>query len=499
MRAPPFCGKRRLTGRAAFPKLYVQRRFDTSACGRLRNTAKAKRNPLWQSHAGFFVPLLFALVQAYRFRCRACVHDSLRTHRLDELGREVVGNTGLSLQQSFATQAVRAGQHRTQEGEHNEPIFVTSSFVFDSAAQAAARFSGDDPGNVYSRFTNPSVRTFEERLAALEGGARCVAMASGMSAIASLCLSTLKTGESIVAGDSLFGSTMSLFNKVLSRFQINTTFVPANSLDAWQAAIGPTTRMLFVETPTNPLGDIVDLAALSEIARRNDCLLVVDNCVCTPALQRPLEHGADVVIHSATKYLDGQGRCVGGAVVLRDEALGDDVFSLLRTAGPCMSPFNAWVFAKGLETLSLRMRAHCETALALAEWLEGHPGVARVYYPGLASHPQYSLARSQQDAFGGVVAFEVHGAREEAWRVIDASNLFSITANFGDAKSTITHPASTTHARLSAAERERAGVNEGLLRVSAGLESFEDIRRDLALGLDLLIPATTRAAAHVGG
>lgn len=384
---------------------------------------------------------------------------------------------------AFPTRAVRAGQQRTNEGEQSEPLFLTSSFVFDSAAEAAARFSGDLPGNVYSRFTNPTVRAFESRLAALEGGESCVATASGMAAILSTCLGLLSVGDHIVSSRNLFGSTVTLFERYLTRFGIETTFVDGQDLAAWEAAIGDNTRLLFAETPSNPLGDLVDIRALADLAHAHGCLLAVDNCICTPALSRPLEHGADLVIHSATKYLDGQGRCIGGAVVGSAELVGEEIYGVIRTAGPVMSPFNAWVFLKGLETLSLRMRAHSETALHLALWLEGQPGVRRVHYPGLESHPQHRLATAQQDGYSGLLAFEVEGGREAAWRVVDAVELISITANFGDAKSTITHPATTTHARLSEAQREAIGIGEGLLRLSAGLEAAADLQRDLARGL----------------
>lgn len=383
-----------------------------------------------------------------------------------------------------ATRGVRARATRTPEGEHSYPIYVTSSFVFDSAAQAAARFGGDEPGNIYSRFTNPTVRTFGERLAAMEGGEACVATASGMSAILSTCLALLNQGDHIVAAHTLFGSTISLFNNHLSRFGVSTSYVSPTDIDAWRAAIEPQTRMLFVETPSNPLTEIVDLAALAELARDNDCLLVVDNCFCTPALQRPFEFGADIVIHSVTKFLDGQGRCLGGAVIGDAETVGEKVFGILRSGGAAMSPFNAWVFLKALETLELRMRAHSATAQTLAEWLEAQPAVERVYYPGLASHPQHDLARRQQpDGFGGILAFDVKGGRDAAWHVIDATRMLSITANLGDTRTTVVHPASTTHSRISAEERARAGIGDGLVRISAGLENVEDIIADLEPGL----------------
>ena len=387
----------------------------------------------------------------------------------------------------LASLAVRAGQVRGLEGENAEPIYTTSSFVFQNAAQAAARFAETEPGNIYSRFTNPTVRTFEQRLAALEGGEACVATSSGMAAILTTCLSLLKSGDHIVSSYEVFGSTTTLFKKYLAKFGIETTFVHLTDLAAWQAAIQPQTRLLFLETPSNPLTDVADIRQLAELAHAHDALLAVDNCFCTPALQQPLQLGADLVIHSATKYLDGQGRCVGGAIIGDAERVGTEMFGFMRSAGPSMSPFNAWVFLKGLETLKLRMRAHCESAQQLAAWLVEHPAVGKVYYPGLAAHPQHSLARQQQRGFGGIVSFEVKGGRIEAWRVIDSARMISITANLGDAKTTITHPASTTHGRITQAERDAAGIKEGLLRVSVGLEDVEDIKRDLARGLEALL------------
>ena len=383
----------------------------------------------------------------------------------------------------FATLAIRTGHHRTAEGEHCEPIFTTSSFVFASAAEAAARFGGDQAGNIYSRFTNPTVQAFEERLAALEGGECCVATASGMAAILATCLGLLKTGDHILSSRAIFGSTTVLFNKYLARFGIETSYVDLADLGAWAAAMRPNTRLLFLETPSNPLTEMADIRALADLAHDHGCLLAVDNCFCTPALQRPLALGADLVIHSATKYLDGQGRCLGGAVVGDAQRVGEEVFGVIRTAGPSMSPFNAWVFLKGLETLELRMLAHARAAQALAEWLVGQPAVTRVHYPGLASHPQHALVGPQQRTGGGIVAFEVEGGREAAWRVIDATRLLSITANLGDTKTTITHPASTTHGRLSPQERAAAGIGEGLIRVAVGLEDLNDIQADLARGL----------------
>ncbi|MBI3560742.1 MAG: O-succinylhomoserine sulfhydrylase [Gammaproteobacteria bacterium] len=383
----------------------------------------------------------------------------------------------------FETLAVRAGQVRTEEGEHSEPIFLTSSYVFHTAAEAEARFKGTRPGNIYSRFTNPTVRSFEERLAVLEGGESCVATASGMAAILSTCLGLLKAGDHIVSSRSIFGSTVILFNKYLARFGISVTYVSQTDTTQWQQAIQKNTKLLFLETPSNPLITVADIQAIATIAHAHGCLLAVDNCFCTPALQQPLRLGADIVIHSATKYIDGQGRCLGGAVIGDKQRVGEEVFGVIRTAGPSMSPFNAWVFLKGLETLSLRMQAHSARALELAVYLQSHPAVEKVYYPGLPQHPQHLLARKQQAAFGGVLAFEVRGARREAWQVIDNTRLISITANLGDAKSTITHPASTTHGRLSDAERAEAGVRENLIRVAVGLEDIRDLKADLDHGL----------------
>jgi len=380
------------------------------------------------------------------------------------------------------TLAVRAGQHRTPEGEHAEPIFPTSSYVFESAAAAAARFSGEEPGNIYSRFTNPTVRTFEERLAAMEGGERCVATASGMSAIYATCAGLLKTGDHIVSSRSIFGSTTLLFTNFLQKFGIETTFVSQEDVDDWAQAIRPETRLLFLETPSNPLTAIADIRALADLAHAHDCLLVVDNCFCTPVLQRPLALGADIVIHSATKYLDGQGRCIGGAVVGSQDVVGEGVYGFLRTCGPSMSPFNAWVFLKGLETLSLRMKAHCASAQALAEWLQEQPVVERVYYPGLASHPQHALAAVQQSGYGGIVSFDVKGGQAAAWKVIDSTQICSITANLGDTKTTITYPATTTHVRLTPEQRAEAGISDGLIRVAVGLETLDDLVDDLQHG-----------------
>jgi len=383
----------------------------------------------------------------------------------------------------FETLAIRAGIHRSQFNEHSEALFLTSSFVFDNAAQAAARFAGDESGMVYSRYTNPTVEAMQERLAALEGAQCCVATASGMSAILATVLGLLRSGDHIVASRSLFGATVQLFNNWLPRFGIQVSFVGGPQPAAWTQALRPNTRMLFLETPSNPLTEIYDIAALSDVAHRANAWLVVDNCFCTPALQRPFELGADIVIHSATKYLDGQGRVLGGAVLGARALIQDPLTTFLRNAGPTLSPFNAWVILKGLETLKLRMDAHCAGALTLARWLEQHPRVTRVYYPGLSSHPQHELASRQQTSGGGVVSFIVKGGREAAWRVVDGTSMISITANLGDAKTTITHPASTTHGRMSPEAKAAAGIEEGLLRVAVGLESVRDIQADLERGL----------------
>ncbi len=383
---------------------------------------------------------------------------------------------------SLDTLAVRAGQRRGAEGEHSEAIYTTSSYVFANAAEAAARFSGEQPGNVYSRYTNPTVRTFEERIAALEGAELAVATSSGMAAILSTCMALLKSGDHIVCSRSVFGTTTVLLNKYLAKFGVDATMVPLTDMAAWEAAIQPETRMLFLETPSNPLSEIADLAALAALAKKTGTLLVVDNCFCTPALQRPLEWGADIVIHSATKYLDGQGRCMGGVALGRKELM-DEVLAFIRSAGPTMSPFNAWVFLKGLETLRLRMEAHSSSALTLARWLVEQPTVEKVFYAGLEEHVGHALAQQQQRAFGGVLSFRVRGGREEAWRVIDSTRILSLTANLGDAKTTIVHPATTTHGRLTETDRAAAGITENLIRVAVGLEAIEDIKGDLQQGL----------------
>lgn len=382
----------------------------------------------------------------------------------------------------FDTLAVRAGQHRSPEGEHGEALFLTSSYVFRSAADAAARFSGEQPGNVYSRYTNPTVRTFEERIAALEGAEQAVATASGMSAILSIVMSLCSAGDHVLVSRSVFGSTISLFEKYLKRFGVEVDYVPLADLDAWRSAFRPNTRLLFVESPSNPLAELVDIAALAAIAHEHNALLAVDNCFCTPALQQPLKLGADIVMHSATKYIDGQGRGLGGVVAGR-KAQMEQVVGFLRTAGPTLSPFNAWLFLKGLETLRIRMQAQSASALQLALWLEQQPQVARVYYAGLPSHPQHELAKRQQSAFGAVVSFEVKGGREAAWKVIDATRVISITTNLGDTKTTIAHPATTSHGRLTPQERASAGISDSLIRVAVGLEDLADLKADLARGL----------------
>jgi O-succinylhomoserine sulfhydrylase len=398
----------------------------------------------------------------------------------------------------LATLAIRAGQIRTHEAEHTEPIFTTSSYIFGSAEQAAARFAEVERGNIYSRFTNPTVRCFEERLAALEGGAACVATSSGMAAILATCMTLLKAGDHVLCSESVFGSTMALFNRYFVKLGVDVSYVRPDEVDAWRTAVRPNTRLFFVESPSNPLATLADIAALARLAHEHDIVLAVDNCLCTPALQKPLHLGADLVIHSATKFLDGQGRCLGGAVVGGEQLVGKEVFGFVRTAGPSMSPFNAWVFLKGLETLELRMRAHSLAATELARWLERQNGVRKVYYTGLESHPQHALAIRQQSGHGALLAFEVDGGRAGAWAFIDAVRLMSITANLGDVKTTITHPASTTHSRISEAERERAGIREGLLRISVGLEDVEDLRADLQQGLAAVRARGAPAAAGRG-
>ncbi|NOT84343.1 MAG: O-succinylhomoserine sulfhydrylase [Methylococcaceae bacterium] len=386
--------------------------------------------------------------------------------------------------QDFAieTQAIRAGQQRTHEDEHSIPIFMTSSYVFKNAEEAALRFTGKQAGNIYSRFTNPTVRVFQERLALMEGGESCLAFSSGMAAIMAVGMSLLKAGDHVVCSRGVFGNTMLVFQNYFGKFGVNTDFVSLIDLVEWEAAIKPNTRLLFLETPSNPLIEIADIEKIAEIAHRHNCLLVVDNCFCTPVLQKPLLLGADVVVHSATKYIDGQGRCVGGAIVASNELIEKQFYPYLRSGGATMSAFNAWIFLSGLETLAIRMQAHCESALALAIWLEQQDGITKVHYPGLPSHAQHDLAKRQQSHFGGVISFEVKGGKEQAWQLIDAARLLSITANLGDVKSTITHPATTTHGRLTPEVRAASGITDGLVRVSVGLENIVDIKQDLMRG-----------------
>ena len=380
------------------------------------------------------------------------------------------------------TLAIRAGTQRTAEGEHSEAIFPTSSFVFASAEEAAERFAGREAGNIYARFTNPTTRILEERLAALEGADGCIATASGMAACLTAFMGSLQAGDHIVASRSLFGTTVQLLQKILARFAVETTFVPLTDLSAWEAAIRPNTRMLFLETPSNPLTEVGDLEALARLAHAHDALLVVDNCFCTPVLQQPMRWGADLVLHSNTKYIDGQGRTLGGAVCGRRELL-DGPRNFLRTAGPSLSPFNAWVQLKGVETLSLRMERHCANAADLAAWLQSLPEVEKVYYPGLPEHPQADLVHKQQRLPGGILSFVLRDGQPAAWALMDRLRIFSRTANLGDAKSTVTHPASTTHSRVSAEERQAAGIQDGLLRLSVGLEHVDDLREDLQRAL----------------
>ncbi|WP_025732865.1 O-succinylhomoserine sulfhydrylase [Carnimonas nigrificans] len=387
---------------------------------------------------------------------------------------------------SFATLGVRGGQRRTNEQEHGEPIFTTSSFVYNSAAEAAAKFIGKEAGNVYSRFSNPTIQTFERRLAALEGGKRAVAVGSGMGAILTMGLALLQQGDEIVASRSLFGSTISLFNKYFSKLGIKVRYVALSDVGGWERAISPNTKLFFAETPSNPLAELVDIAELAEVAHRHGIKLVIDNCFCTPALQQPLKLGADLVVHSATKFIDGQGRAIGGAIVGNDDADMEEMLGVVRTCGTSISPFNAWIFLKGLETLKLRMRAHCDNALELARWLEQQPQVEKVYFGGLESHPQHELAKRQQSGFGAVLGFVVKGGQEGAWKVIDATRIVSITGNLGDTKTTITHVATTTHAKLSEEEKAAANIAPGLIRVAVGLEDVDDLKQDLARGLATL-------------
>jgi O-succinylhomoserine sulfhydrylase len=383
------------------------------------------------------------------------------------------------------TLAIRGGGHRTNENEHSEALFLTSSYVFENAEMAAKYFSNELKGNVYSRYTNPTVRSFEERLALMEEGEQCVAAASGMAATLSVIMAFLQTGDHVLCSQDVFGSTRVMMDKYIVKFGVEVTYVALTDQNAWQSAIQSNTKMLFCETPSNPLSEVADLEALAVLAKKADALFVVDNCFCTPVLQKPLNWGADIVVHSATKYIDGQGRCLGGAVVGSAELM-EQVVGFLRAAGPTMSPFNAWVFLKGLETLRIRMQAHCANAEALAHWLNNHEKVTKVFYAGLETHPGHVLAKKQQSGFGGVLSFRVEGGREAAWRVIDKTKMLSLTANLGDTKTTIVHPATTTHARLSDEDRDAAGVSDSLIRIAVGLEDIADIKADIALGLDAL-------------
>jgi O-succinylhomoserine sulfhydrylase len=418
-------------------------------------------------------------------------HDESSVNKLDPNWRNDALDLGLDY--GMQTIAVRAGQHRTDEGEHSEPIFTTSSYVYRSAADAAAHFDGTKTGNVYSRHTNPSVRTFERRLAALENGERAVATASGMGAILTMCLAYLKAGDHLLAANQLFGSSIGLFNNYMAKFGVEVSYVDCFDNDAWANAVQPNTKVIYCESPSNPLAQICDIGYLSQLCKANDILLVVDNCFATPALQRPLDLGADVVIHSATKYLDGQGRVLGGALVGSDKLM-QEAFTVVRSGGISMSPFNAWVFTKGLETLKLRMQAHCQNANQVAEFLVNHPNVSTVHFSGLTDHPAHELATRQhhmKDGYGAIMGFEVKASdsrdtKEAAWHVIDSTQMVSITNNLGDAKTTITHPTTTTHFRLTAEARAEAGVKDGLIRLSVGLEDVEDIIKDLARGLDSL-------------
>ena len=382
----------------------------------------------------------------------------------------------------FDTKAIREGYRTTQEQEHSEAIFLTSSFVFDSAEQAASRFSKEEPGNIYARFTNPTVDAFEKKLAALEGAQACVATSSGMAAIFASIMALVESGDHIVASRNMFGTSIVLLNTIVSKFNVGISYVDLSDLSQWENAIQDNTKLFLLETPSNPLGEVVDIAALSKISQANNILLAVDNAILSPALQNPIKLGADIVIHSATKYIDGQGRCLAGAV-LGNEAIIEQVSAFTRATGPSLSAFNAWIVLKGLDTLSLRMKAHCDNALKLATWLQDQDQVEKVHYLGLESHQDHALANVQQSGFGGIVSFEVKGGREAAFKIINATEILSITANLGDTKTTITHPASTTHGRLTDDEKQQANITEGLIRISVGLEDVGDVINDISKGL----------------
>jgi O-succinylhomoserine sulfhydrylase len=383
---------------------------------------------------------------------------------------------------NFDTIAIREGYQTTAEQEHSEAIFMTSSFVYDSAEQAAKRFSKEEPGNIYARFTNPTVGAFERKLAALEGAQACVATSSGMAAIFATLMALLKSGDHIVASRDMFGTTTVMLNSIVAKFNIDISYVDLSDLSAWESSINDQTKLFLLETPSNPLGQLVDIALLSKISKAHDILLAVDNCILTPALQNPIALGADIVIHSATKYIDGQGRCLAGAV-LGTEDIMEQVHGFVRTTGPSLSAFNAWIVLKGLDTLSLRMKAHSDNAMKLATWLEQQESVEKTHYLGLESHPHHQLAKSQQSGFGGIVSFEVKGGRKAAFKLINATEIFSITANLGDTKSTITHPFSTTHGRLTDEEKSVTNISEGLVRLSIGLEDVNDLIADINKGL----------------
>ena len=378
---------------------------------------------------------------------------------------------------SFKTKSVREGHQSSNEQEHSAAIFLTSSYRFDSAEQAAERFETNQ-GNVYSRFTNPTVSSFQDKLAALEGAEKCQATASGMSAIFATIMTILKPGEHMVASRCMFGTTIVLLNSIIEKFGIKVTFVDLPDLDGWKNSIQNNTKLFLLETPSNPLGEVVEIKKLAAISKQNDIVLAVDNCVMSPALQRPLSLGADLVIHSATKYIDGQGRCLAGAVAGKASII-DEISLFTRSTGPTLSAFNAWVVLKGLETLSLRMKAHSESALKLALWLESQTFVEKVHYVGLESHPHHKIAMEQQTGFGGIVSFEVKGGKKEAFKLINNTQMISITANLGDAKTTITHPSTTTHVRLTKEEKQQTHISENLVRISVGLENVEDIIDDL--------------------
>jgi O-succinylhomoserine sulfhydrylase len=393
------------------------------------------------------------------------------------------------------TLAVREGLPPSAWGENSEALFLTSSFRQPDAVTAAARFANEEEAFIYSRFTNPTVTMFERRLAALEGAQACIATSSGMSAILLLGMGLLKAGDHVICSRSVFGSTIMLFGREFAKFGVETSFVSQTDVGEWQRAVKPNTKLLFAESPTNPLTEVCDIRALAEVAKRAGAWLAVDNCFCSPALQRPIEFGADLVIHSGTKYLDGQGRVIAGAICGPEQLVNDRFVPVMRSAGMTLSPFNAWVVLKGLETLSIRMEAQSARALKLASWLESQPQVERVYHPGLASHPQHELAMAQQSGVGGaVLSFIVKGqgsggaalARRNAFHVIDSTQVFSITANLGDTKSTITHPASTSHGRLTEEQRLAAGITQGMIRVAVGLDDVEDLKADLGRGLDTL-------------